>query len=239
MIGFRTPKPPLDNPVLRQAISYAIDVPSICQDIMLGYASPNQAFIPSITLYFKEDPNYFTYDVEKAKSLLAEAGYPDGTGLPQFEMIVPVGFYPKTSEIAQYMAQNLQEIGVTLNLTTMEVSAWTDALFQHDVGDMIMHGWLVPTPDRQSWYTSLFRTTGLICGFSNPDVDAAIKAQGEAIDPEVRADIVQNQLEPLLVEHVPEYPMYTYELVTGVSPQISGLVIPPWYEFDMFPVAKS
>jgi peptide/nickel transport system substrate-binding protein len=239
MIGFRTTKPPLDNPVLRQAISYAIDVPSITEDIMLGYAAPNQAFIPSITLFFEEDPNYFTYDPERARELLSEAGFPDGADLPQFEIIVPVGLYPKTSEIAQYMAQNLQEIGVTLNITTMEVSAWTEALFQHDMADMIMHGWLVPTPDRQSWYTSLFRTTGLISGFSNPDVDEAIAAQAQAIDPEERGAIVQDQLEPLLVEHVPSYPMYTYELVTGVSPQISGLVIPPWYEFDMLPVAKS
>jgi peptide/nickel transport system substrate-binding protein len=238
MIAFRTTKPPLDNPVLRQAISYAIDVPSICTDIMLGYAAPNQAFIPAITLYFEEDPNYFTYDVEKAKTLLTEAGFPDGTGLPEFEIIVPVGFYPKTSEIAQYMAQNLQDIGVTLTLTTMEPSAFTEALFQTDVADMIMTGWLVPTPDRQSWYTSLFRTTGLISGFSNPDVDKAIQEQGEAIDSEVRADLIQNELHPLLDANVPHYPMYTYELVTGVSPQISGLVIPPWYEFDMFPVAK-
>jgi peptide/nickel transport system substrate-binding protein len=239
MIGFRTTKPPLDNPLLRQAISYAIDVPSITEDIMLGYAAPNQAFIPSITLYFEEDPNYFTYDPEKAKSLLAEAGFADGSGLPALEIIVPVGFYPKTSEIAQYMAQNLQEVGITLNVTTMEVSAWTEALFQHDVGDMIMHGWLVPTPDRQSWYTSLFRTAGLISGFSNPEVDQIIKEQAEAIDPAARAEIIQDRLEPILVENVPEFPMFTYELVTGVSPQISGLTIPPWYEFDMLPVAKS
>jgi ABC-type transport system substrate-binding protein len=104
---------------------------------------------------------------------------------------------------------------------------------------MIMHGWLVPTPDRQSWYTSLFRTTGLISGFSNPEVDQAIEEQAEAVDPEVRAEIIQDRLHPLLVENVPEFPMFTYELVTGVSPQISGLTIPPWYEFDMVPVSKS
>lgn len=239
MIGFRSTKPPLDNPVLRQAISYAIDVPSITEDIMLGYATPNKAFIPEITLYFKENPNYFTYDPEKARALLAEAGFADGSGLPAFEMIVPVGLYPKMSEIAQYMAQNLQDVGITANLTTMEVSAWTEALFQQDVADMILHGWLVPTPDRQSWYTSLFRTTGLISGFSNEEVDQAINAQAEALESDARATIIQEELEPLLVTNVPEYPMYTYELVTGVSPSISGLTIPPWYEFDMVPVSKS
>lgn len=239
MIGFRTTKAPLDNPALRQAISYAIDVPSITEDIMLGYATPNQAFIPAITLYYEEDPNYFTYDPEKAKSLLAEAGFADGAGLPAFEMIVPIGLYPKTSEISQYIAQNLQDVGITLNLTTMEVSAWTEALFQQDAADMIMHGWLVPTPDRQSWYTSLFRTTGLISGFSNEDVDQAITDQAEALDAEARGKIVQETLEPLLVENVPEFPMYVYELVTGVSPAISGLTIPPWYEFDMVSVSKA
>lgn len=239
MIAFRTTKPPLDNPKLRQAISYAIDVPGISKDIMLGYAEPNQAFIPSITLNFQADPNYVTYDEAKAKNLLAEAGFADGKGLPELQFIVPVGFYPKTSEISQYIVQNLQSVGVKLKIQTMEVSAWTDALFKLDQGDMILHGWLVPTPDRQSWYTSLFRTKGLISGFSNPDVDKAIKGQGEALDPTQRAKIIQTQLEPLLVANMPEFPMYTYQLVTGVSSKVSGLSIPPWYEFDLFPVSKT
>jgi peptide/nickel transport system substrate-binding protein len=239
MIGFRTTKAPLDNPKVRQAISYAIDVPTICTDIMLGYAEPNTAFIPKITLGYAEDPNYFTYDVEKAKALLAEAGFADGAGLPEFEIIVPVGFYPKTTEISQYIAQNLADVGIKLSIQTMEVSAWTEALFQPDAGHMIMHGWLVPTPDRQSWYTSLFRTPGLISSFSNAEVDAAIKAQAEEVDPAKRAEIVRTQLEPLLVANVPEFPMFVYELVTGVASNISGLSIPSWYEFDMFPVSKA
>jgi peptide/nickel transport system substrate-binding protein len=238
-IAFRTTRPPLDDARVRQAIAYAIDVPTIVESIMLGYAEKNQAFIPSTTMYFAPDPNYFTYDPEKARSLLAEAGFADGAGLPELAFIAPVGVYPKTLEASQFILQNLSEVGITASLQTMESSSWFDALFDLEGSDMIMHGWLVPTPDRQSWYTSLFRGPGPMTGFSNPELDQAIKAQGEELDPEKRADIVQSELEPLLLEHVPDYPLYTYQLVTGASSKISGLVIPAWYEFDMFPVAKA
>ena len=79
----------------------------------------------------------------------------------------------------------------------------------------------------------------MISFVSNPDVDKAIAAQSEAIDSTQRAKIIHEQLEPLLVQYIPEFPMFTYELITGVSNKVHNLLVPHWYEFDMFPVSKS
>lgn len=238
-IAFRVNKEPMDNVGVRQAIASAINVPAIVENLLLGYAQVSDAFIPSITMYYQANPDYFSYDPERARTLLAEAGFPDGEGLPELSLIAAVGQYAKSVEIAQFIVQNLGEVGIDVSVQTLESSAFNDALFQLDMGDMVMHGWLVPTPDRQSWYTSLFRSEGLITGFSNAEVDQAIADQSQAIDPDERASIIQNELHPLLVELVPEFPMYTYELITGVSAKISGLEIPSWYEFDLLPVSKS
>jgi len=237
-LAFRTQTHPMNNVKLRQAISYAIDVPSIVKDIYGGYAVVNQSFGQPHTLGFKPDPNYFRYNPTRAKSLLAEAGYPRGHGLPQLTLIAPIGAYPKTQEYSQFIAQNLQTIGINVHLETMDETSWNDALFKKE-GHMILHGWLVPTPDRNSWYTSLYRTTGLISFVNNARIDQAIKAQAQALDPRKRIALIQNQLEPALVSAVPEFPMFTYDLITGVSSKIHGLHIPHWYEFDMFPVSKS
>jgi peptide/nickel transport system substrate-binding protein len=237
-VAFRTQTPPMDNAKLRRAIAYAIDVPSIVDKIYGGYAKTMQTFGQPNTLFYQPDPNYPKFDAAKAKSLLAEAGYPGGAGLPELTFLSNIGAYPKSKEFSEFIVQNLQNIGIKVKLQILDTSAWVDALFK-PVGHMMMHGWLVPTPDRQAWLTSLFRTKGLISFFSDPAVDAAIKAQAEAIDSTQRAKIIHEQLEPLLVAAMPEYPMFSYQLITGVSNKVKDLLIPHWYEFDMFPVSKA
>ena len=238
MIDFRTQTPPMDNVKLRQAIAYAIDVPSIVSKIYGGYAVANTFFGQPNTLGALDDPNYYKFDPAKAKSLLADAGYPGGKNLPALAFLSVLGAYPNTNEYSQFIVQNLKDVGINVNLQMMDETAWADALFK-PVGDMILHGWLVPTPDRNAWYTSLFRTKGLINFGSDPNVDAAIKAQSEALDTATRTKIIETQLEPALVNYAPGFPMFTYDLITGVSNKVKGLLVPHWYEFDMFPVSKT
>jgi peptide/nickel transport system substrate-binding protein len=236
-LAFRCNKAPFDNAKVRQAVAHAIDGPSIVKNIYGGYAVVNEMFGQPHTIGYMSDPGYPRFDKAKAQQLLAEAGFPGGNGLPTLQFLSTTGAYPKIQEISQFIVQNLQAVGIKVNLQLLDETAWQDSLFKSD-GHMIIHGWLVPTPDRNAWYTSLFRTTGVVSFVSDPAVDAAIKAQSTALDPKTRADIVQKQLEPALAAAVPEFPIFTYDLITGVSSKIHGLTIPHWYEFDMFPVSK-
>jgi ABC-type transport system substrate-binding protein len=143
-----------------------------------------------------------------------------------------------TNEYSQHIVQNLKDVGINVTLTMLDQPSWNDALFKPE-GHMILHGWLVPTPDRNPWYTSLFKTTGMIDSASDKAIDAAIEAQAAATDPAQRVKIIESQLEPALVNYAPGFPMFTYDLITGVSKKIKGLTVPHWYEFDVFPVSKS
>jgi peptide/nickel transport system substrate-binding protein len=238
ILDFRTQTAPMNNVALRKAICYAIDVPSIVKNIYGGYAVANTGYNAPNTTGFADDPNYFRYDVSKAKSLLAEAGYPGGQGLPTLRFLSVTGAYPLTSEYSQLIVQNLSEIGIHVTLQMLDEPSWDAALFKPE-GDMILHGWLVPTPDRNPWYTSLFKSTGMINFAKDAKIDAAIEAQAAATDPTKRVDIIKNELEPALVNYAPGYPMFTTDLITGVSKKIKGLTIPHWYEFDVFPISKT
>jgi peptide/nickel transport system substrate-binding protein len=236
-LAFRCNKPPFDNVKVRQAVAHAIDAPSIVKDIYGGYAVVNEMFGQPHTIGYTPDPAYPKFDKAKAQQLLSDAGYPGGKGLPTITFLSTTGAYPKIQEISQFIVQNLQAVGIKVNLQLMDETAWQDALFKSD-GNMIIHGWLVPTPDRNAWFTSLFKSTGLLSFISDGAIDAAIKAQSTALDPSARARIIDQQLEPALVAAIPEFPIFTYDLITGVSSKIHGLTVPHWYEFDMFPVSK-
>ena len=237
LLAFRCNKPPFDNAKLRLAVAHAINTPSIVKDIYGGYAVVNEMFGQPHTIGYKADPAFPKFDKAKAQQLLADAGFPGGQGLPQLTFMSTTGAYPKIQEISQFIVQNLQAIGIKVNLQVMDETAWQDAMFKPD-GHMFIHGWLVPTPDRNAWYTSLFRSKGLISFISDPTIDAAINAQSQALDPTSRVQVIQSKLEPALAAAMPEFPIFTYDLITGVSSKIHGLTIPHWYEFDMFPVSK-
>lgn len=237
ILSFRDQTAPVNKAKLRQAICFAIDVPTIVKSIYGGFATVNTAFGQPNTLGYQDNPGFFKFDQAKAKQLLAEAGFPNGQGLRELTFVSVVGNYPKAKEYCELIVQNLADIGVKVKLDLRDATSWADALFKQD-GDMILHGWLVPTPDRNAWYTSLFRTKGLVSFASDPGIDAAIKAQSAALDPNKRVEIIKSDLEPALVEYAPAFPMFTYDIITGVSKKLQGLAIPHWYEFDMFPVSK-
>src|SRR5690606_36547606 len=93
-------KTPLDNSLVRLAYRRAV-VRDMIMEIMgsAGHASSN--FVSPIKFGYTDLANYPKYDPEECQRLLAEAGYPNGEGLPELEYITSTGFYPKTKEYGE------------------------------------------------------------------------------------------------------------------------------------------
>lgn len=99
--------PALKDVRVRQAINYAIDADGILEGIQLGYGErSNQVFNPTSVNYLPELNDLYPYDPEKAKELLAEAGYADG-----FEVVMPESAGEKSNPIVE---QQLAEVGITV-----------------------------------------------------------------------------------------------------------------------------
>ena len=104
-------KAPLGDVRVRQAMNYAIDRKTILKGVLYGDGVVNSStpFGPSSLGYSKELENYYTYDVAKAKQLLAQAGYPKGFS-------VDVLNNPQWDKMAQALAGDLRAVGINLNL---------------------------------------------------------------------------------------------------------------------------
>ena len=142
---FKAKMPNMDNKALRLAISYAIDRNVIVDSILEGHGRVCDAHVAPFFGY-KAQPNNPTYDPERAKEFLAEAGFPNGEGLDPLIYMTSVGFYPKTREYGQYITQSLSEIGINVDFQAMEPAAWLDAL--SDTGAHLFDtGWMPPGID--------------------------------------------------------------------------------------------
>ena len=118
---------PFDDVRVRQALCYAVDKQAIIDLAFDGYGSPiGSSMYPAFGKYFDESlTDHYTCDVEKAKSLLAEAGYPDG-----FEMTITVpSNYKPHMDTAEVLVQQLAAVGVKATIQPIEWESWVSDVY--------------------------------------------------------------------------------------------------------------
>ena len=118
---------PFDDVRVRQALCYAVDKQEIIDLAFDGYGSPiGSSMYPAFGKYFDDSlTNYYTKDVERAKALLAEAGYPDG-----FDMTITVpSNYKPHMDTAEVLVQQLAQIGVNAAIEPIEWESWVSDVY--------------------------------------------------------------------------------------------------------------
>jgi oligopeptide transport system substrate-binding protein len=154
--GFNTQKPPFDNPKVRQAFAYALDrtyYPRLMQSgqrPLASWISPGlQGYNPHIGLQFNP---------QKAKQLLAEAGYPNGKGFPPVSLSYQTVYdIRKEAEIAQYLWKKY--LNVTVRLDNMEWKMLLSRLNQ-DPPALFRMGWFADYPDADSFMGVFLSNSG-------------------------------------------------------------------------------
>ena len=113
-IFFNTDRPPLDNKLVRQALNFAIDREEISEAVLFGECTPTSQTLQGIYPgYLPELDDYYTYDPERAKELLAEAGVADGFS---FEIAAGAGLSPQV-DFASIVQAQLADIGIDVTVT--------------------------------------------------------------------------------------------------------------------------
>lgn len=130
---------PLNNPLVRQAITHAIDKNTIVQGAFNGLGTVIGTHATPAEPYFV-DVNPYPYDPEKAKALLAEAGYPSGITL-NFELAAE---YPLERRAGEVIAQQLSEAGITANVSVIDFTTWINKIFLGKDYDMTIIGHVEP-----------------------------------------------------------------------------------------------
>lgn len=206
-VSFNCSVAPFDNVKVRQAISLAIDSEAIVKATYLGYGEVAKSFLaPNIWGYHEAESDFTGYDVEKAKQLMAEAGYADG-----FACTLVTNASQSTAEMIQAF---LKEIGIEVTLNVTDFSNWLDAIV-NGKQEMYIGGWTVPSGDATEAFSAFdsanFGSGGNRSFYSNPEVDALIATINSATDSAVRMQACVDLQELLADECV------TVGLNVGVS----------------------
>jgi oligopeptide transport system substrate-binding protein len=224
--GFNVTKPPVDNVLVRKALSYAIDRQKLIDTVIKGNQLPAWSFAcPGIfgNVAGNEDFPGITFDPEKARELLAEAGYPDGAGFPELTVLF------NTSEGHQKIGEFIQQqwklhLGIDLNLTNQEFKVYLDTL-DEDAPQVYKSGWCTDYPDQNNWVLEVFHPTMSRnrSKWSGPAADEFARLTEEAAlesEPEKRKDLYFEAEKILCVDEAVIAPIYYYTFVICNKPYI-------------------
>lgn len=204
-LGFNNQKEPLNNKLVRQAINYAIDKQSIIDALYSGYATPAKNLIPPNYLGYNDDVKGYDYDPEKAKELLAEAGYKDGFDIDLWVMPVSRPYMPDPEKVSEIVQNNLDQVGIKVNIVREE---WAPYLEKTSKGEQELYllGWSGSNGDPDYFFDSLLHSKS-IGGenrnfYDNKEADKLFDQAKLTVDQEERANFYK-QAQELLNEDAP------------------------------------
>ena len=213
---------PVGNKLVRQAIAHAIDKETILQTVLNNTGEIANLWTPPASFGYSEDVEAPSYDLEKAKDLMKEAGYAEG-----FSCNIWVDDDQLYKEIATVLQAQLLEIGIDLQIETMLRSTKLDSLKKHDDSmDINLSSFNNNTADVDYvLYTSFYpNASGNYSYYENLDVTNAIMSARQELDPEKRQAIYDG-LYPVIMDDMPRFPIYYDELLFGISEKVEGFSI--------------
>jgi len=201
---------PLDmrHPKVRQALNYAVDRDAIIEHILGGYGIKLATVAPEYFVGYDPDLKPYPCDPEKAKQLLAEAGYPNGFEIKDFR--VGRGRFLRNVEVAQAIVDQLAKVGVKVTLKAMEFGVWAKDTNKHIIGDMSLAALGNAYFDAWNTLYTLCRSGNVWSWYANPEVDKYIDEAGSTLDPVKHEEATRRALE-LIYENPPF--IFMYQLV--------------------------
>ncbi|KUO75754.1 MAG: hypothetical protein APF77_22185 [Clostridia bacterium BRH_c25] len=215
---------------IRQAVAYALNRDDIVIGGAEGYANVADCLAPTSVFGYIDDFKWYEQDLDKAKALLAEAGYPNG-----FDVVFSMqgsDTYMKPAQVAQ---DQLRKIGINVTFDKMERAAYLEDVGNKRKFAASLRMINATVRDADSVLTRRFHSSMLgggnnYSGYSNPEVDSLIEEARKASDRDKRVELYR-QIYEILKEDVPLIPIYTDTVNMFYNAKLKNFYAHPVYRY--------
>jgi len=205
-----------DNPAkdekVRQAIAYGINYDELITTLLGGYGDKVSQVLTPFALGYSENIDGYDYDPEKAKQLLAEAGYEDGVTVdfatsPAYDQV-----------IVEAIQGSLSTIGIDINIVSTDQATYLQKVQngKSDWGGIRLGNWSCACLDADGTIYPLFRTGTVWSSYTNQEFDAVVDAARTSTNEEERLKFYEEAL-TILNEDVPGIGLWQLHQIYGVS----------------------
>ena len=222
---------PFNDVRVRQALCYAVDVDAMLALTAGGHGTKvGSSMYPAFTKYFDASlADAYPHDVEKAKALLAEAGYPDGFS---FTITVPSNYQPHV-DTAEVLVEQLSQVGITAQIDLVDWNTWLEDVYGTRNFETTVVGFdssiLNASGMLARWVTGSDQN---MINYSDPDYDAAYAAAQATVDDAEQTAYYKECLQILSDTAANVYLQDLADFV-AINPALEGFQFYPLYVIDM------
>ncbi|MDB6069599.1 MAG: transporter substrate-binding protein [Verrucomicrobiales bacterium] len=229
-----TTRPVLSDVKVRRALAFALDRKSIIDNVLRARQQPAAGMVPPMEGYTQV--NEFSYDLTKARQLLAEAGFADGKGFPKFDILISKN--EASRQIAEAVqAMWRQNLGISVGVTQQDFSVYLTSQQKLDY-DIAWAGWNADYFDPAS-FIDMWMTDGgnNETGWSNKAFDKLLDDARQCADAGQRLAIL-TEAEKILMQDTPVLPLYFGTRTRLIHPAVKNwqarlLDNPVWHNLEL------
>lgn len=224
-LGINAEKAPFSDERMRKAAAYAIDVDAIIKNLLEGEATRIYGPILPFELGYSADALVrYEYDPERAKQLIAEAGYA-GKPVP-ITITTPTGRYMKDVEATQAVAQYLNDVGFQATVQPLEFSVYLDQESKHARTELYLAGYGGGGSfDADTTMSGLFLSSNVRSYYKSPELDDMILRGRSAADDSGRV-AAYAEAQRFITEHVLQIPLWDQHDIWAVSNAVDWTPLP-------------
>lgn len=224
-MGFNVKKEIFKDKRVRQAIAYAMDVVPIIDVVYQGQGELANSPIGPLVVGYSEKSKTYEHNIEKAKKLMKEAGYPDG-----FTTKIWTNDSPQRRDIATIVQDQLKVIGINVIIETLEWGAYLDGTSRGD-HDMYLLGWVSVTGDADYGLYPLYSSTthggaGNRSFYSNVEVDRLLEKARASSNLEERIALY-NEIQIIVQEELPILTIAYLKHNAGINKNVKNFTLHP------------
>ncbi len=227
-LGLTVTRPPFDNVKVRQAVNYAIDKQTIVDAFFEGLGEPAKNPMPPLVAGYNDDIKGYEYDPEKAKALLAEAGY-DGKEIELWAMPVPRPYMPDGQKIAEAIQKNLADVGMPSKIVTFEWATYLDKAEKGEA-DAFLLGWTGDNGDADNFLYTLLDGDNIHSNnytfYDNKELHKLLVAAQTEIDEDKRNNLYK-QAQEIISKDAPWVPIAHSTPILAANTQVINYIAHP------------
>jgi ABC-type transport system substrate-binding protein len=237
-VGFNSSQPPFNDPLVRRAFSYGLDRDRLISGLQRGNALPAAGPLPPGMPGYSGDLDGYTYDPERARSLLAQAGYDNPSDLPPLTYTTS-GYGSPGAFVTAVITMWEESLGVAVEPVLLDPFTYLDELYAGNLGSFYSSGWCADYPDPENFLDVLYHSGSPqnLGGFSNPAVDALLEQA--RTEPDVQARMaLYGDIEQKIVDEAPAVFLSHSLSAVLVKPHLQNYMltpmgVPQWHQVEL------
>ncbi|MDP7591484.1 MAG: ABC transporter substrate-binding protein [Litorilituus sp.] len=240
--GFNTTQAPFNNILVRQAMAFAINKQVLLDTVYQGQAELAKSILPETSWAYDKTSKEQAFNLDKAKTLLAQAGYPDGFTMDLWAMPVQRPYNPNAITMAKLIQADLKKININVDIVSYEWNTFLHRLAQGEHQSFLL-GWSADHPDPDNFFTPMLSCAASHIGsnrtfWCNQDYDDIIHKALETNNIEQRKQLY-TQANAILNKELPLIPIAHSKRYQARGNNIVGKTMGPFGGISFYQVKKS